>query len=681
MCGIAGFLDARGALDAEHLAATGAAMAATLRHRGPDDSGVWIDPAVGISLAHQRLAILDLSPAGRQPIVSSCGRLVLTYNGEIYNHAELRRELEARGRRFRGHCDSEVLVEACAEWGVETALGRLNGMFAFAVWDRVTRMLALARDRVGIKPLYWARFGNLFMFGSELKALRAHPGWAPEIDRDSLAAFVRYSYVPAPHSIYCGVFKLLPGHLLVLPYADAPEIHPYWDAREVAAAAAADRLDVSEAEAVDDLESLLRDTVGRHMAADVPLGAFLSGGIDSSVVAALMQAQSSRPINTYTIGFAEPRYDEARHAREVAAHLGTAHTELYVAPEQALAIIPELPRWYDEPFADSSQIPTLLLSELTRRHVTVALSGDGGDELLGGYTSYYKARALAQAGRYLPMPLRGATAGATAAATEWILAGGAMLSGILPVFLRHKLSLNRRSVLTHTFVGASENDLYRQVVCPLEDSAAVMSDARERPDLLQDATTEATLPDFMERIGFLDMMTRLPDGMLTKVDRASMAFGLEVRVPLLDHRVVEYVWRLAPALKYVDAGENKRLLRRVLYRYVPRALVDRPKRGFDVPIKAWLWGPLRAWAEELLDERRLAEDGFFDPTLVRARWHEHLAGMHNRGKLLWRVLMFQQWRRHQAAEFAITSGCPGASGIDHSAPPEAPATVWSHASN
>lgn len=646
MCGIAGFLDARRVLGADSLAATGAAMAATLHHRGPDDSGVWTDPPVGVSLAHRRLAILDLSPAGRQPMVSSCGRLVLTYNGEIYNHAALRRELEASGRHFRGHCDAEVLVEACAELGVEAALGRIIGMFAFAVWDRVTRTLTLARDRIGIKPLYWAQFGKLFMFGSEIKALRAHGGWAPEIDRDSLAAFVRYGHVPSPHSIYRGVFKLPPGQLLALPHAGVPEIRPYWDPHKIVAAAAANRLDISEEEAVDGLEALLRDAVGRHMVADVPLGAFLSGGIDSSAIVALMQAESNRPINTYTIGFAEPRYDEARQARAVATHLGTEHTELYAAPEHALEIIPELPRWYDEPFADSSQIPTLLVSELTRRHVTVALSGDGGDELFGGYRKYYKARALALAARHLPMPLRRATA----AGVRRILAGGVMLHRALPAFLRPELSLNRPNELANAFAAATEDDLYRQVVSTPEDPTAVVPGAHERPDLLQDETVAATLSDFMERMGYFGLMTGLPDGILTKVDRASMAFGLEVRVPLLDHRIVEFVWRLAPSLKYAGVDQNKRLLRRLLYRHVPRALVDRPKRGFTVPIKLWLRGPLRTWAEELLDERRLAEDGFFNPALIRARWHEHLAGTHNRQRLLWCVLMFQQWRQHQTAE-------------------------------
>ena len=646
MCGIAGFIDVRRTLGADDLAAAGAAMAATLHHRGPDDSGVWFDPSAGVSLAHRRLAILDLSPAGRQPMVSSCGRLILTYNGEIYNHTELRRELEARGRRFRGHCDAEVLIEACAEWGVEAALGRLNGMFAFAVWDRTGRTLTLARDRIGIKPLYWAQFGTLFLFASEIKALRAHGGWTPEIDRDSLAAFVRYCHVPSPHSIYRGVFKLQPGHLLVLAHTGAHEIRAYWEPRKIVAAAAVTRLDMSEEEAVDGLEALLRDTVNRHMVADVPLGAFLSGGIDSSVVVALMQAGSNRPINTYTIGFTEPRYDEARHARAVAAHVGTAHTELYAAPEQALNLVPELPRWYDEPFADSSQIPTLLVSELTRRHVTVALSGDGGDELFGGYRKYYKARTVALVAGRVPVHLRRVMQ----AGLSRMLAGGARCHRALPAFLRPELSFNRGDELASAFAAGTEDDIYRKMISTPDDPAEVVPGAHERPDLLQDKTMRPVLPDFMERMGYFGVMSGLPDGILTKVDRASMAFGLEVRVPLLDHRVAEYAWRLVPSLKYAGADENKRLLRRLLYRYVPRALVDRPKRGFTVPIKSWLRGPLRAWAEDLLDERRLARDGCFNPALIRVRWREHISGTHNHQRLLWCILMFQQWRQHQTGK-------------------------------
>ena len=648
MCGIAGFVDTRAALDAGGLAAAGTTMASTLQHRGPDGSGVWVDADAGVSLAHRRLSILDLSPAGRQPMVSSCGRLVLSCNGEIYNHGELRRELEARGRQFRGHCDSEVLVEACAEWGVETALGRLTGMFAFAIWDRVTRTLTLARDRIGIKPLYWARFGRLFLFGSQIKALRAHDAWVSEIDRDSLAAFIRYNYVPSPQTIFHGVFKLPPGHILQLPHAGVPEVRPYWDSRRVVVAAAASRLEISEEEAVDRLESLLRDAVREHMVADVPVGAFLSGGVDSSAVVALMQAESHRPINTYTIGFAEPRHDEAPYARAVAAHLGTAHTELYAAPEHVLEMIPALPQWYDEPFADSSQIPTLLVSKMTRQHVTVALSGDGGDELFGGYRKYHKAHAIALAGRYLPVSLRTALATGLGA----LLSGGATLSRTIPRFLRPGLSINRPVEFADAFAAAGEDEVYRRLMSTSEDPTVVVPGTRERPDLLQDGTLRATLTDFLERMSYLGMVTRLPDGILTKVDRASMAFGLEVRVPLLDHRVAEYVWRLAPSIKYGKTGENKRLLRRLLYRYVPPALVDRPKKGFTVPIKSWLRGPLRTWAEELLDGRRLAEDGFFDPRLIRARWHEHLAGTHNRQRLLWSVLMFQQWREYQTTGLA-----------------------------
>lgn len=620
MCGIAGFLDVCGALSAERLAATGAAMAATLRHRGPDDSGVWVDPAAGISLAHQRLAILDLSPAGRQPMVSSCGRLVLAYNGEIYNHAELRGELESRGRRFRGHCDSETLVEACAEWGVETALGRVCGMFAFAVWDRVTRTLVLARDRVGIKPLYWARFGNLFMFGSELKALRAHGGWVPEIDRDSLAAFVRDGHVPAPYSIYRGVYKLPPGHLLVLPHTGVPEIRPYWDSREVAAAATANRFDISEAEAVDGLESLLRDAVGCHMAADVPLGAFLSGGIDSSTVVALMQAQSGRPINTYTIGFAEPRYDEARHARAVAAHLGTAHTELYAAPEHALEIIPELPRWYDEPFADSSQIPTLLLSKLTRGHVTVALSGDGGDELFAGYPRY----RLALLAWYFQK---------------------------LPISLRKLLSrLDARFAKLNTPPGLRQYELFGFLA---EDRVRALLD----PEAYQDEVTAKFFAErYFARLETLKLhpveklmeVTRqswLPDYALMLADKMSMAHSIEVRVPLLDPRVVEFAatipWRFKLSLL-----DTKIIFKEAFADLIPEHLLREPKRGWFSPGAKWLRYPeVAEFARQVLRPDYYAQTArLFNFANLETLLTKHLAGEYHLTEL-WAILTFQIWAR------------------------------------
>jgi len=665
MCGIAGIIDTRGTLRAERLAATGRAMAATLRHRGPDDSGVWVDPAAGIALAHRRLAILDLSPAGHQPMRSSCGRLVLVYNGEIYNYAELRLELAAAGRVFRGQSDSEVLVEACAHWGVAAALQRLNGMFAFAVWDRKKRTLYLARDRVGIKPLYWARFGGLFMFGSELKALRAHDGWAPEIDRESLRAYMRRGHVPSPYSIYRGVRKLQAGELLVHDGKGEPEISSYWDPAQIVAAAQANRLNIGERDAIDGLDVLLRDATRRQMTADVPLGAFLSGGIDSSLVVSLMQEESSRPVNTFTIGFGEKSFDEAAHARSVARHLGTDHTELRISHADALDLVPELPRWFDEPMSNRSQIPTMLVSALARRQVTVALSGDGGDELFGGYSKYYSIGATARAIRHVPASLRRLAADATLGA----LSGVAALHGVLPAAWRPRLPLNRVAQIAAAVRETGDfNALYRATRNAVLAPSANVAGAAERPVRWEAPQHAEVVSDPMERMGYFDFLTLLADGILTKVDRASMAHSLEVRVPLLDHRVVEYAWRLPPTLKYGRRRENKRLLRHLLYRYVPRTLVDRPKSGFSSPIALWLSGPLKHWADELLDERRMKESGFFDSAKVRACWREHVRGTADHWRLLWGIVMFEQWRRQW--EIAPV-GSPDASSlaVAHSARP------------
>src|SRR5215831_3287047 len=432
MCGIAGFVDDRSAYSADDRWQLAAAMAAPMRHRGPDGAGVWTDAAVGVALAHRRLAILDLSPAGRQPMKSSCGRFVLTYNGEIYNHAELRDELCASGRTFRGHSDTEVLAEACAAWGVEATLGRLTGMFAFAAWDRATRTLTLARDRVGIKPLFWGRFGELFLFASELKGLRVHPGWKPEIDSESLGAYMRWGHVPAPHCIYRGIHKLLPGAFLVLAPGKEPRISSYWDPAQVVATAQSDPLQISETEALEGLDSLLGDAVARRMVADVPLGAFLSGGIDSSLIVGLMQAHSSRPVNTFTIGFEEKRYDESVAARAVAKHLGTAHSDVVVSFRDARKLVPELPYWFDEPLAIRSQIPVMMLCQLARRDVTVALSGDGGDELFGGYPGYFIVRSVHRATAGLSPTLRRWAA----ASVDGLLTGVTALHGIIPAARR-----------------------------------------------------------------------------------------------------------------------------------------------------------------------------------------------------------------------------------------------------
>lgn len=641
MCGLAGFID--GAADAGEnaLRARVAAMADRLAHRGPDDADTWVDAAAGVALGFRRLSIIDLSPAGRQPMVSANGRLVVAYNGEIYNFRELRAELEARGCRFRGHSDTEVMLEGFAEWGVAATVERLIGMFAIALWDREARSLTLVRDRLGIKPLYWARFGRLMLFGSELKALRAHPGWTPEIDRDALAAYLRHNYVPAPHGIYRGVHKLEPGRMLVLrPDAD-PEIGCYWDMRAVARAGRSEPLDIDDAEALRRLEALLGDAVARRMVADVPLGAFLSGGVDSSTVVALMQAHGDRPVQTYTIGFHERDHDESAHARAVARHLGTAHTELRAEPQDALDVIPMLPEMFDEPFADSSQIPTFLVSRLTRRHVTVALSGDGGDEVFGGYNRYFWAESLRRGAGWAPPAARRAAA--------------ALLTGIPPAawdrifaVTPRRLRLPQAGDKIAKFAGVLEAEdadaMYRQLVTHWDRPDRLVPGSREPRGPLWDRRLRHELPGLVERMQFLDTVTYLPDDILTKVDRASMAVGLEARVPCLDHRVVELAWRLPRRMKLRD-GQGKWLLRQLLYKHVPKELIERPKQGFAVPVGQWLRGPLRDWAETLLAAPALAEDDLLDPAPIRRCWAEHLSGRRNWQHRLWGVLMLQAWRQ------------------------------------
>ncbi|HUZ72031.1 MAG TPA: asparagine synthase (glutamine-hydrolyzing) [Stellaceae bacterium] len=646
MCGVAGIWDRRRRSAPEALAAVAEAMTDALRHRGPDAGAVYADAAAGLALGHRRLSIVDLSPAGAQPMVSSCGRFVISFNGEIYNADALRPELEASGRRFRGHCDTEVIVEGAAVWGVAATITRLIGMFAIALWDRGERRLHLIRDRIGIKPLYWADFDGRVIFGSELKALRADTSWTPALDRNALTAFLRFGYVPGPHCIYRGVAKLPPGTILSVGTEGAAEIRSYWSLADVARAGQAERLALSEDEAADRLDALLRDAVGRRMVADVPLGAFLSGGIDSSTVVALMQAQSSRPVLSFSIGFNERGYDEAQHAKAVARHLGTDHTELYVAPDHAQAVIPRLADMYDEPFADSSQIPTFLVSEMTRRHVTVALSGDGGDELFGGYTRYFRGQTLWRAIEHLPAAARQLAAAGVRALppAAWTALGTVIPESVRPVQFGTKMHK-----LASVLAGEAEaSAFYRQVVSLWLDPAAIVVGGVEPKGPLEDPGVKALVPDFIERMQYLDTVTYLPDDILTKVDRASMAVALEARVPLLDHRVVAFSWSLPTAMKAGD-GVGKRLLRRVLDRYVPRKLVERPKMGFAVPIHDWLRGPLRDWAEPLLDERRLAGDGIFAPAPIIARWREHRAGTRDWQYPLWTILMFQAWKERWLA--------------------------------
>ncbi|CCG43051.1 asparagine synthase (glutamine-hydrolyzing) [Magnetospirillum molischianum] len=640
MCGIAGFRDVTPRAAGNGLGETARAMGDAIRHRGPDDWGVWTDDAAGLALSHRRLSILDLSPAGHQPMVSACGRFVIAYNGEVYNHQEMRQKLEGRGIVFRGHSDTEVIVEACAAWGVEHTVKALIGMFAIALWDRQTRCLTLVRDRLGIKPLYWAKFGGLFLFGSELKALIAHPGWTAEINRDAVSAFLRHNYVPSPLSIYQGVHKLSPGCILTVRDGAEPDITRFWDARQVVGEAVRNRSDLSDAEATDQLEALLKDAVGRRMIADVRLGAFLSGGIDSSTVVALMQAQSSQPVRTFSIGFNEKGYDEAQHAKAVATHLGTEHTELYVDPQHALDIIPRLPEWYDEPFADSSQIPTFLVSEMTRKHVTVALSGDGGDELFAGYNRYEFADSVWSKLKAIPRPLRrlGAAALKAVPPRHWD-----SLFSMAPARFRRGQMGDKLHKGADVLLLNDGEAFYRRLVSHWTDPDSVVVGGHEPKGILWTDEAKTIVPDFVERLQFLDLVTYLPDDILTKVDRASMAVALEARVPLIDHRVVDFAFRLPRHMKRRN-GQGKWLLRQVLYRHVPKELVERPKMGFGVPIDAWLRGPLREWAEDLLSEASLRNHGLVDAAPIRAMWAEHLSGTRNWQYLLWDILMLQAWK-------------------------------------
>jgi asparagine synthase (glutamine-hydrolysing) len=643
MCGIAGFLDSGRSRSRVELEAAAGRMRDSLRHRGPDDSGSWVDESQGIVLAHTRLAIVDLSPAGHQPMVSSDGRLVITYNGEIYNHHEIRAELVAKGHSFRGHSDTEVVLEACAAWGVTATLARLNGMFAFAIWDSARAALTLARDRIGIKPLYWSRQAAGYAFGSELKALRHAPGWSGQVDRNALTSYLRFGYVPSPQSILESVFKLPPGCSLEVRADREPALHRYWSAREVALAAAADPLRLDDEAAADALERLLKDAVGREMLADVPLGAFLSGGIDSSLVVALMQGQSARPVKTFSIGFEASELNEAEQAKAVARHLGTDHTELYAEPRHALDLVPRLAEWYDEPLADASQIPTYLVAALARRTVTVALSGDGGDELFHGYDRYAYVSTLWSRWERLPRPFRRGAARLAEA-----LVGGSQSGWERPAELAMQaLGITRpRDKLRRLpgFLGAADSDaLNRVVVSRWQEPASLVIGGREPADAGVPVVSAAELPAIHDRLQLQDLTGYLPDDILTKVDRATMAVSLEARVPLLDHRVAEFAWRLPYRQRYRE-GRGKWLLRSVLYRHVPRSLVDRPKMGFNVPLGGWLRGPLKDWAGALLDPGRLHREGFLHPAPIEACWKDHLSGARDCANALWPVLCFQGWR-------------------------------------
>lgn len=644
MCGLAGFLGGRASADGDN--ALLRRMADKLAHRGPDDAGTWAETADRIGFGHRRLAIVDLSAAGHQPMASASSRYVIAFNGEIYNHLALRSSLEALGQSpaWRGHSDTETLLAGIEVWGLEATLKKAIGMFAIALWDRETHALTLARDRMGEKPLYfgWQGSGSAraFLFGSELKALKAHPAFAATIDRGALCLLMRHNYIPAPYSIYRGIAKLEPGCLLTVSLAQPePTIWKYWDSAMVALDGVAQPFAGSPLEAADALETLAKAAVRQQMVADVPLGAFLSGGIDSSTVVALMQAQSSRPVKTFTIGFEDGAYSEAEHAKAVAQHLGTDHTELYVTPQQAMEVIPRLPGLYCEPFADSSQIPTFLVSQMAKRHVTVSLSGDAGDELFCGYNRYQLTARLWQRLALVPRPLRSLVSkGITGIAPQtWN-----RYAGFLPwTSVGDKLHKG-----ADVLASASAAELYLGMISSWDDPADVVVGGDEPPTLLTgNAPALAGLSD-VQRMMALDTLTYLPDDILAKVDRAAMGVSLESRVPFLDHRVVEFAWRLPMEYK-LRQGVTKWALRQVLYRHVPRELIERPKMGFGFPIDIWLRGPLKGWAEGLLNGERLVNEGFFHAHPIRQKWAEHLSGKRNWSSHLWAVLMFQAWLEHE----------------------------------
>ncbi len=645
MCGICGF--AGPSAGAECLDK----MTNAIFHRGPDDGGTWTDPATGVGLGSRRLAIIDISPQGHQPMRSASGRYVLAFNGEIYNFRQLREELLDRGHTFRGRSDTEVLLESVAEWGVRGALERANGMFAVALYDSDERALYLARDRVGEKPLYHATFGTTFIFGSELKALRAHPDFRAEIDRRSLTMYLRYQYVPTPYTIYAGVQKLAAGCVLKVDLrGDAPIVgtaEPFWSARDVVRRAEEQRFDGSLDDATDRLARVLRDATEIRMISDVPLGAFLSGGIDSSTIVALMQDVARTPVRTFSIGFHEEGYNEAPYARRVAEHLGCDHTEMYVTPDEARDVIPLLPDVYDEPFADSSQIPTWLVSRLAREHVTVALTGDGGDELFGGYGRYPLVRDNWSRVARIPRVVRRAGGG---------VARLAMRSGAFSVADMVSRVAGRRSrsmggallnAAAHVGEFGRAEDMYRYAMSLWADPADVVIGGEESWDVHTDPSAWPEEQTPVERMMFIDLLSYLPDAILVKVDRAAMNVSLETRIPMLDPNVIDFAWTLPMSMR-LEGTEGKVVLRRLLGRYLPADLIDRSKMGFGVPIGSWLRGPLRDWGEALLDGSRLEREGYFHAAPIRRAWRQHLEGRADWKYQLWTVLMFQAWLERES---------------------------------
>src|SRR5690554_802398 len=651
MCGLVGFYSGRCSTKEQTMSWL-RTMVGRLFHRGPDDEGFWSHEKLQISLAHRRLAIQDLSPYGAQPMRSQSGRYVIAFNGEIYNFQEIRRELELGGVAFRGHSDTEVMLAAIERWGLEQALGRFVGMFAFALCDCDEGMLYLVRDRMGEKPLYYGWQGGTFLFGSELGAFQPHPDWRGEINRDALSLLARHNYIPAPSTIYKDIYKLAPGALLVLDLKQGksePKVSRYWKLEDYYAQTGT----AMERQArLDEIEALARRSVKQQMISDVPLGAFLSGGIDSSTIVALMQAQSSRPVRTFSIGFREEEFNEAEHAKAVAAHLGTDHTELYVTPEQALEVIQRLPSIYDEPFADSSQIPTVLLCELTKKHVTVSLSGDGGDELFCGYSRFMNYgsfwRRWMQTRDTIKSRVKQVPYQLPAALTSF------SVKALIPSQRQLSLLSIQEKLARQLKLRASHNlqEYYRTAVSYWHEPGCLVLSSEEPESVLRDFPVQEYVQDPYKQMMLLDSLSYLPDDILVKVDRAAMSCSLETRVPFLDHRIVEYAVGI-PVSENVHGQSGKLLLKELLYRYVPQHLVDRPKKGFAVLVADWLRGPLRDWGETLLDEKKLVQQGYFDTKQIKRVWSEHQSRAADHSFHLWGILSFQSWLEYQKEEKVI----------------------------
>lgn len=643
MCGICGFYS-KSVRDNQDLILK---MNSSIQHRGPDSSGFWIDDNFGIVLGHQRLSILDLSKAGDQPIRSNSGRFILIFNGEIYNHLEIRNKLlrEKANTYWKGSSDTETLVEALEFWGLNMTLNKIEGMFAFALWDQKLKKLSLARDRIGEKPLYYGYqnegTNKVFLFGSELKALKAHPKFQGEINRDSIASLLHYNYIPSPYSIYKNIFKLKPGFYIELEASDLqrgllPPSKDYWSLIDKKIFGINNQINLNKSKIKDDLKKNLQLAVKKQMISDVPVGAFLSGGIDSSTIVSLMQSQSNKKIKTFTIGFNESDYDEAKHSKKIANYLGTEHNELVISSKNALDLIPKIPITYDEPFSDSSQIPTFLLSQFASQNVKVALTGDGGDELFCGYNRHIASKTFSRFFTYTPKIIRKIL-------SHSLLSISNQNIGNLFKFSKYQ-NINEKLQKISLGLGTEKiTDLYKVFTTHWENPTQIVLKSKEQITLENEIKTQLSHLDIQQEMMALDFLTYLPDDILVKVDRAAMASSLETRVPFLDHKLIEYVFKIPNSFIY-RKGQGKFILREILNEYIPKNFFERPKKGFGVPIDSWLRGPLRDWGESLLEERKLNKEEFFNTKLIRKKWDEHISGKRNWQSHLWSVLMFQSWK-------------------------------------